>query len=97
MMVIHESITGFAPAIIFIILFGSMIFYLMITIGLEKHEYNKMTRCQKMIEDGHKKAINGNKHDGLYRENKYQKYHNEVEKCKEDARKAAKSDMRLLQ
>lgn len=92
-MFINETINGEAPALIFAILFLSFIVYLIILVKSEKTEYNKMQKAKEMIEEGHKKAINGSKHDGFYRETKRLK---EAEECKKQIKESVEQDIHLL-
>ena len=65
---VFSSITGYGLAIIFLIIFLSILMYLIVSASIDKNEENKMKRAKKMIEDGHKKATNGKKDDGIYAE-----------------------------
>lgn len=96
-MQITDQMTGKAPAIIFIVIFLSIFIYLLIMIAHDGKELYLYKKARQMIEEGHKKATKGNKHDGFYKETKRAKYKNEVDKCKEKAEAVADHDLQLLQ
>lgn len=96
-MTISENLTGIAPGIIFAIIFGSLILYLLMLVAREKRLYRKMKRAQRLIEEGHSKAMHGRKDDGIYQETKRQKYDREVRECQKKAAAQARRDLELLQ
>lgn len=94
---IEDTMNGTAPAAVFMIIFLSIILYLVLTISVEKTRYDDLKDVSRMIETGHRKAVNGKRNDGLYRERKHLKdYKEDLERCEEDAKKQARKDLALL-
>ena len=99
-MVITDSLTGKAPAILFIILFSSISVYLFASMIIQKSESRKMSKAATLINEGHNKALQGKKDDGFYSEQKKLK-HELKENMEEDdrlceAQKMAQNDMQQL-
>ncbi len=105
-MVINETISSLSAGIVFAIIFLSILLYMALTGKEERKRYNKIKRAKDLIEEGHNKALQGSRYDGIYKETRREKYQEEIklekqreelEKCKQRARKNADSDLQLLQ
>ena len=95
-MVIPNGLSSLSAAIVFSIIFGSMILYLLAMIASSANEAKKIKKATSLIEEGHRRAVNGKRNDGIYREDKHRKQVEEIEECKQAARDLAKQDMSLL-
>ncbi len=106
-LVINESLSGLAPAVILGIVIISVMIYIMLTMTSEANECRKMRHIQKLIEEGSEKARRGSKNDGIYREKKQlkqeysestdkQSFYEDVEKWTKEAANIAQHDLDLL-
>lgn len=68
MVVITDGLSGNGLAIIFIIIFASLLLYLFCTSSINKKEQKKLKDAKQLIQDGHAKILNGTTDDGCYRE-----------------------------
>lgn len=66
--IVQDGIQGQRLAILFIILFATMLVYILKTSGYSRREREKMEQAQKLIREGHEKAMHGSAFDGMYRE-----------------------------
>jgi hypothetical protein len=109
---VSSSLSGKAPAIIFICIFLGIIFYLIVAINIEHMENEKIKKAKEMILKGHEDALNGSKSDGIYKEIRKpkicknqvgQEYIEKVgenveeeNRCREQIKENAKKDIKIL-
>lgn len=94
---IEDTMNGTAPAAVFMIIFLSIILYLVLTISVEKTRYDDLRDVSRMIETGHRKAMNGKRGDGMYREKKHLKdFQEDLERCEKEAQAQARRNLALL-
>ncbi|MBQ7430279.1 hypothetical protein [Butyrivibrio sp.] len=95
-MVIHDGLSSISAAIIFMIIFITIILYLLYMIAVSSAEKRKLKKARLLIEEGHRKAINGKKNDGIYQEERHIKSLEDIKTCDEIAKKIADRDLSLL-
>ena len=95
-LLIPETISSMSAAILFFIVFISIFAYLIMSGASESAHYKQLKKAQRLIAEGHSKALKGDRHDGIFREIKREKYKEEYDKCLNRARNTADSDMSLL-
>ena len=66
--IVNSSISPGSVALLGIITFSMTLMYLIVSTGMTSSENRKAMKAKRLIEDGHKRAVNGRKDDGFFKE-----------------------------
>lgn len=64
--VIESTVHAWALPVLIACVFSGMILYLWIMIKMETAYFKKLKKAKQLIEEGHKRAINGKTGDGFF-------------------------------